>query len=211
MTASIGVVEFQPAANRESVSVESLIGELDANLYQSKQNGRNRVTLPASPASAPALPAAAPATAPQRPPHSILHVDDEPERRLTVAAEPSRGDATDRARLREQIARQAGKFLQRCEAQAVTLRGLVEDLQASDTRGLSSMREIAHTIHGSGAMFNLPAVSECAGEIERLSQSLLATDSSSDWAPQSPIRQRLQACIRQLAQAIESARALHGR
>jgi len=168
VTASLGVVEFQPAANRASVSVEALISQLDANLYQSKQNGRNRVTLPASPGGAP-LP------------------------------------ASERARLRERIAHQAGKFLQRCETQALTLRGLLEDLEARDTGGVSSMREIAHTIHGSGAVFNLPAVSECAGEIERLSQDLLATDSSSDWAPQSPLRQRLQACVQQLAQAIEAA------
>src|ERR1700676_2271926 len=34
VTASIGAVEFQPAANRESVSIELLIRELDANLYR---------------------------------------------------------------------------------------------------------------------------------------------------------------------------------
>jgi two-component system OmpR family response regulator len=122
---------------------------------------------------------------------------------------PRRGDAADRARMREQVARQAGKFLQRCETQAVALRDLIEDLQAGDISGVTSMREIAHTIHGSGAMFNLPAVSQYAGELERLSQNLLAADSSIDWAPESQLRQRLQACIRELARAIETATTSH--
>jgi two-component system cell cycle response regulator len=312
ITASIGVVEFQPAAQRDSASVESLINELDANMYRSKQNGRNRVTLPAPLQAVPVV------DTPHRPPlRTILYVDDEPDLRLLVQAAltlaegltvhiaesgeqalelarelqpdlllidvmmprldgpatvkrlradpaighiavmfmtamampedvvelralgataviakpldlsqlpdqvlaawqgittgPERaGASADRARVRQQVARQAGKFLERSVAQALTLRALVEDLQAGDGSGVAAMREIAHTIHGSGAVFNFPAVSACAGEIERLSENLLAADSAADSASTWQIRQRLKACIQQLAQAIATATASRG-
>jgi diguanylate cyclase (GGDEF)-like protein len=319
VTASIGVVEFQPAMNRESVSVESLIRELDANMYRSKQNGRNRVTLPQPLSSRPAMhpsPLGAAGSAAQRPPlRTLLYVDDEPDLRLMVqaaltlaegltvhtaesgeqalelarelhpdlllldvampgldgpttlkrlradaamadipvifatakatpeelmalralgasgviakpfdrskicgkvlslwqgiaASRPCGGNAPDRVRLREQIARQAGKFLQRCETQSVALRELIQDLQAGDTSSAISMRDIAHTIHGSGAVFNFPAVSQHAGELERLSEQLLAA-ATLDWAPGSQLRQSLQACLRELARAIDAASAGH--
>ena len=325
VTASIGVVEFQPAANLESVSVESLIKELDANMYRSKQEGRNRVTLPA--ASAIVLKKAPPQIVPGgnesdcRPLRQVLYIDDEPDLRLIVQtalglsegltvhtgdsgeqglrlarelqpdlllldvmmpgldgpatlarlrADPAiahipvifmtakampedvvrfralgasgviakpfdpmelsgqvlsmwqalaverprvratrASDAGDQARLRNQVAGLAGKFLQRTGAQAVTLRELVIGLKAGDLSGLTSMHEIAHKIHGSGAIFDFPAVSECAGELERLSENLLASDSSIDPASQLLIRQRLEACIRRLTDAIESAATAH--
>jgi len=73
VTVSIGVVEFRRTAERAE-SIESLLKQLDANLYLSKQNGRNRVTLPQ----------AAVAAADTRPLRSILYVDDEPDLRVIV-------------------------------------------------------------------------------------------------------------------------------
>jgi HPt (histidine-containing phosphotransfer) domain-containing protein len=128
-----------------------------------------------------------------------------------IAAQPQlkSSDEGDEVRLREQVAGLAGKFLERTGAQAVTLRQLSESLQAGDSSGLASMHEIAHKIHGSGAMFNFPAVSACAGEIERLSQNLLASDPAIDLASDPQIRSRLQASIQQLVSAVESAASSH--
>jgi diguanylate cyclase (GGDEF)-like protein len=78
VTASIGVVAFQPTADRAAVSPQTLLDELDANLYLSKQNGRNRVTLP-QPVSEVQADASE-----LRPLHSILYVDDEPDIRIIV-------------------------------------------------------------------------------------------------------------------------------
>jgi diguanylate cyclase (GGDEF)-like protein len=321
VTASIGVVEFHPAANGESVPLETLLRELDSNLYLSKQQGRNRVTLPAARTSggqeigqrtvAQEIPPV------HRPLRTILYVDDEPDIRLIVqtalslapgltvhtadscaqalelartlqpdlvlldvmmpgvdgpttlqrlradpaiarmpvifmtakampadverlramgasaviakpfdpmqlsaqvlslwhaivAEAPSAGaDGADRAPLQEQVARLAGKFLQRTEAQAVTLRRIGESLLSGDQSGVASMQEIAHKIHGSGAMFNFPDVSQCAGEIERLSQTLLDAEPDVDPASESRLRQRLQASIQQLSSAVDSAVAAH--
>jgi two-component system cell cycle response regulator len=316
VTASIGVVEFQPAADRESVSVESLIEQLDANLYLSKQNGRNRVTLPQAAASTQknaALQVIPPAKDPDRRPlRTILYADDDADIRIIVQtalsltegltahtaqsgeqalelarelqpdllmldvmmpgldgpgtlirlradaaiahipvifmtakarpedvsrlralgamaviakpfdpmqlsrqvlslwqvtpAAPRRpSDRGDEGRLREHVAQLSGKFLERSAAHAATLHRLIEDLQAGESTGLASMHEIAHKIHGAGATFDFPAVSECAQEIERLSQDLLASQAGIDLDANAHLRTRLQASIEQLAHAIESA------
>ena len=317
VTASIGVVAFQPAADRESESVESLIAELDSNMYLSKQNGRNRVTLPPPSTSGHKgnpLQRVFQAQEPDRRPlRTIVYVDDEPDMRLVVqtalslaegltvhtaesgeqalelarelqpdlllldvimpgldgpatlkrlradpdvaripaifmtakampeevarlralgalaviakpfdpmqlsaqvlalwqasAAAPQRlsGDAGDEAGLRAHAARLSGKFLERTAAQAASLRRLIECLQAGDSTSVASMHAIAHQIHGAGATFDFPAVSECAAEIERLSHHLLAAEPAIDLASEAQIRERLQASIRQLAHAIESA------
>jgi diguanylate cyclase (GGDEF)-like protein len=76
VTVSIGVVEFRRSADRAAESIESLLKQLDANLYLSKQNGRNRVTLPQ----------AAEAATDPRSLRSILYVDDEPDLRIIVQA-----------------------------------------------------------------------------------------------------------------------------
>jgi HPt (histidine-containing phosphotransfer) domain-containing protein len=123
------------------------------------------------------------------------------------AAAPQRrsGDAGDEAGLRAHVARLSGKFLERTAAQAATLRRLIECLQAGDSSSVASMHAIAHQIHGAGATFDFPAVSECAAEIERLSHQLLAAEPAIDLASDAQIRERLQASIGQLAHAIESA------
>jgi two-component system cell cycle response regulator len=46
VTVSIGVSGLGNAANRKEASVESLLQQADKHLYASKENGRNRVTLP---------------------------------------------------------------------------------------------------------------------------------------------------------------------
>ena len=321
-TASMGVMEFQPGANHEAVSVESLMHELDANMYLSKLNGRNRVTLPRQPSTsgqkispAPVVPPATPTG--HRPLRTLLYVDDEPDLRIIVQTalnmaqgltvhtaesgeqglelarelqpdlllldvmmpgldgpatlkrlradpdlaripvifmtakatpdnasrframgasaviakpfdpmqlpakvlslwqaivaqpQPMSSDDGDQVRVREQVARLAGKFLERTGAQTATLRQLSDGLQAGDASSVASMHEIAHKIHGSGAMFNFPAVSACAGEIERLSQNLLASEPTINLASDTQIRRRLQASIQQLASAVESAAASH--
>jgi diguanylate cyclase (GGDEF)-like protein len=316
-TASIGVVEFQPGTSHDSVSVESLIRELDSNMYLSKTNGRNRITLPAASTAAQQISAApgAPQSAPavRQPLRTLVYADDEPDLRVivqialnlaqgltvqtaesgeqalqlarelqpdlllldvmmpgldgpatlqrlradpaiaripvifvtakatpenvarfralgasaviakpfdpmqlaaqvlslwqTIAPQPQRVSNIDagQVRLREQVARLAEKFLERTKLQAVTLGQLSASVQAGDSSGLSSMHEIAHKIHGGGATFNFPAVSACAGEIEWLSQNLLASKPAIEPGSDAQLHSRLQASIQQLARAVESA------
>jgi two-component system, cell cycle response regulator len=321
VTASIGVVDFQPASGRESVSLESLVRDLDANMYLSKQNGRNQVTLP-QPSSAaergPTAPAVPQPKAPgRRALRTILYTDDEPDIRMIVQtalglaegltvhtadsgeralelahqlqpdllmldvmmpgldgpgtlkrlrADPAIAQipvifvtakatpedvvkfralgalavipkpfdpmqlptqvlalwqtgspqplrvtsaVADHARLRDHVAQLSGKFLERTAAQALTLRRLFDSLQGGDATYVSAMHDIAHKIHGGGGMFGFPAVSECAGEIERLVQTLLMADPAADPGAQARTREQLQASIRQLADAVSSAATSH--
>jgi len=127
------------------------------------------------------------------------------------AAQPQRviSAAADHARLRDHVAQLSGKFLERTAAQALTLRRLFDSLQGGDATYVSAMRDIAHKIHGGGGMFGFPAVSECAGEIERLVQTLLTADPADQPGAQSRTREQLQASIRQLADAVNSAATSH--
>jgi HPt (histidine-containing phosphotransfer) domain-containing protein len=74
------------------------------------------------------------------------------------------------AELREQVKILAGKFLQRTATQIPQLRTQIECLAATgDVGALRIVQELAHKIHGSGAMFGFESISEVAGELQQLS------------------------------------------
>jgi HPt (histidine-containing phosphotransfer) domain-containing protein len=70
--------------------------------------------------------------------------------------------------LREQVAALGVKFLLRTQEQTVSLRELLASLSHGDESVLTRMQELAHKIHGSGAMFGFEELSRFAGEIEQL-------------------------------------------
>jgi HPt (histidine-containing phosphotransfer) domain-containing protein len=70
--------------------------------------------------------------------------------------------------LREQVAALGVKFLLRTQEQAASLRELLASLSGGDESVLARMQELAHKIHGSGAMFGFEELSRFAGEIEQL-------------------------------------------
>jgi HPt (histidine-containing phosphotransfer) domain-containing protein len=70
--------------------------------------------------------------------------------------------------LREQVKVLGEKFLLRTEGQITTLREQLRRLRAGDHEALGVIQEVTHKIHGSGAMFGFAALSDRAGEIERL-------------------------------------------
>lgn len=115
----------------------------------------------------------------------------------------SDADSDAKVRLREQIADLASKFLERSRVQAEKLCELNDRLRAGDASGIALIHEIAHKIHGSGAMFGFTAVSERAEQIERITQGLLGDIC----APAPQISLGLAESIRQLTSAIEAAAA----
>ena len=100
------------------------------------------------------------------------------------------------AELREQVKALGEKFLLRTADQVVTLRAHVASLRSGDWNALVGMQELAHKIHGSGAMFGFAALSDRAGEIERLVASAAAR----------PAPDRLGALVEELAAALEATR-----
>jgi HPt (histidine-containing phosphotransfer) domain-containing protein len=111
-----------------------------------------------------------------------------------------RNDGT--ARVRQQVSELGEKFLRRTQAEATVLRDLVERIQAGDMTVLPEVERMAHKIHGSGAMFGFPAVSECAGEIERLAEHLMSAEGGADVHTGNTL-QRLKDYVSQLVRAAD--------
>lgn len=99
------------------------------------------------------------------------------------------------AQLREQVKVLGEKFLIRTAGQVVTLREQVLRLRDGNPDALAAIEELAHKIHGSGAMFGFAALSECAGEIECLIV-----------AGKSVAADQLSGLVEQLAVALEETR-----
>jgi len=103
------------------------------------------------------------------------------------------------AELREQVKVLGEKFLLRTADQIITLRAHVASLRSGDRDVLVGMQELAHKIHGSGAMFGFAALSDRAGEIERLIAA-----AETEPAAARAIPDRLGALVEALAAALEA-------
>ena len=68
-----------------------------------------------------------------------------------------------------------GGFLARSERDVARLRKLLERLRAGDRSALREIERLAHTIHGSAAMFGFLAVSERGGAIEDLAEAMMSS------------------------------------
>jgi HPt (histidine-containing phosphotransfer) domain-containing protein len=112
--------------------------------------------------------------------------------------------------MREQMQELSRKFLQRTAGQVATFREQLKQLALGDGSVLTSMQEVAHKIHGSGAVFGFEQISEHAGELELLSTELgkelsgAAPAAYADWA------QRLGQHVEGIALALEAAGQANG-
>jgi len=113
---------------------------------------------------------------------------------------------TGEAELREQVKVLGEKFLLRTGSQIATLREQVTRLRGGDPDALTLIQELVHKIHGSGAMFGFAALSDRAGEIERLIAASAAAAGSSTAAVTSATSDRLGTLVEELAAALEAAR-----
>lgn len=115
--------------------------------------------------------------------------------------------------LRQQVAVLGQKFLHRTRDQATSLRELTARLREGEVRALTQMQaliqmqEIAHKIHGSGAMFGFARISECAGDIEALCVDLTGAGAQTDCALDSDSLERFSGALEQLERAVKDALA----
>ncbi len=119
-------------------------------------------------------------------------------------------DAGDRAsqleqELREQAKVLGGKFLVRTRDQAGRLRERIRELQQGDGTHLAELEELAHKIHGSGAMLGFAEVSACAGEIEQLAEQLMASRAQPDTALVADAVARLYGLVERLERVVAAA------
>ena len=107
------------------------------------------------------------------------------------------------APLLEKLAAIRQSFLMRTRGEVPLLLELIGRIQAADSTALVQLQNFAHRIHGSGATFDFPAISEGAGQIENLLDAFIGTPAASAAEPH--VLGRLVECGRLLVLEIGAA------
>jgi DNA-binding response OmpR family regulator len=93
-------------------------------------------------------------------------------------------DLDKKARLLGKLAAIRENFLNRTRGELPLLRELLERIQEGDPAGFVQLRIFAHRLHGTGATFDFVAISESAGQIERLLDALVDATAGATVEPQ---------------------------
>jgi two-component system, OmpR family, response regulator len=127
---------------------------------------------------------------------------------LALWERAGRGGAVRRARISQDAAVEVnsltGGFLERAQRDVGRLRQLLERLWEGEKSALRELERLAHSIHGSAAMFGFPAMSETGGAIEDMARALVK--SMDDGAVfDADALKRMSDCTRRLADEVEAA------
>ena len=115
-------------------------------------------------------------------------------------------DRDSRDALQAQLDALSLQFLERTRGQVDPLQLLVARVEQRDFAALLELRAISHKIHGSGAMFGFPGISEPAGEIEHATDQLLARDAKLEHPAGAEFLQVVTTAVGRLAREVETAR-----
>jgi two-component system, OmpR family, response regulator len=96
-------------------------------------------------------------------------------------------------------------FLQRAWADVISLAKMIERAQAADRSVYPEIERICHSIHGSGAMFGFPKVSEVGGAMARMVATITESAVRKSSESESATLQELLGASKQLAQEVEAA------
>jgi two-component system, OmpR family, response regulator len=101
-------------------------------------------------------------------------------------------------------------FLQRAWADVINLAKMIERAQNGDRSVFAEIERISHSLHGAGAMFGFPKISDLGGRMARMIEGLMASaEAPSAEAPGSArepaVLQQLLDFSKQLAQEVEAA------
>lgn len=94
------------------------------------------------------------------------------------------------------------RYLRRTLRETDQLQELARRGIGGDADAAKQTEQLAHKIHGSGAMFGFTAVSDCAGEVERL-----VAQRAADLAP---VAEELTTLVTRLLQAVHNAASERG-
>lgn len=103
-----------------------------------------------------------------------------------------------------QIDSLTSSFLQRAWTDVINLAMLIEHAQNGDCSVFPEVERVAHSLHGAGAMFGFPKISEIGGKIARMVEALVA-NAGRDSAGEPAVLQQLVESSKQLAQEVEAA------
>lgn len=111
-----------------------------------------------------------------------------------------------RAHVQTRVNLLAEGFLQRTRGDAVRLAEMFERVRAGDWSILKDVERIAHSIHGTGAMFGFPRLSAAGEAIEEVAGEVMANCCASQAGMDPAVRQLLR-CTERLANEVETALA----
>jgi chemotaxis protein histidine kinase CheA len=96
-------------------------------------------------------------------------------------------------------------FLERTKTDIVRLRQMIERFRQGGQAVLEEVEQLAHSIHGAGAMCGFLEVSAAGGVIERLAERALVNAPSRNSAAELAVLQQLHDCTEHLASEVEAA------
>jgi chemotaxis protein histidine kinase CheA len=82
---------------------------------------------------------------------------------------------------------------------------MIEGAQQGDQSAFKEIERVSHSIHGAGAMFGFPKMSEAGGIMARMVQRLTAAAPPRSSACESAVIEQLKVCSKQLAEEVEAA------
>ncbi|MEO7208291.1 MAG: response regulator [Steroidobacteraceae bacterium] len=103
-----------------------------------------------------------------------------------------------------QIDSLTSSFLQRAWTDVINLAKMIERAQNGDRSVFPEVERVSHSLHGAGAMFGFPKISEVGGKIARMVEGL-ASNAGQDSAGEPEVLQQLVESSKQLAQEVEAA------
>jgi len=96
-------------------------------------------------------------------------------------------------------------FLQRAWADVINLAKMIERAQNGDRSVFPEVERVSHSLHGAGAMFGFPKISEVGGKMARIVEGLVASAGARGSAGEPAVLQQLLEFSKQLAQEVEAA------
>jgi CheY-like chemotaxis protein len=96
-------------------------------------------------------------------------------------------------------------FLQRAWTDVINLAKMIERAQAGDRAVVPEIERVCHSIHGAGAMFGFPRISEVAGAMTRIAAAVTAGTVPHGFTSEAATLQRLLEANKQLVQEVEAA------
>jgi chemotaxis protein histidine kinase CheA len=77
--------------------------------------------------------------------------------------------------LRAKMVQIAGRYMERVTREVVQLKTMVDNAASGNLDVVREIETLTHRMHGSGAMLQFHEISGCAGEMERLAASFIAS------------------------------------
>jgi CheY-like chemotaxis protein len=126
-------------------------------------------------------------------------------KQVDMALVPSERRELSMARVRAEVTSLTSSFLERTRADVLRLRDMIDRAHHGERCVLEDIERVAHSIHGSGAMFGFAQVSAAGAVIERLIQGLMANTATPGLAGELGVLQQLWNHAERLAREVESA------